>query len=189
MSKPDHLQIEYRSPHELKPYPHNAKIHSRQQIRKLVKSLKRFGFVKPALISDNDEIIAGEACVKAAKHIGLKLIPTIRLSSLTPADRLAYNLADNRLAEFGRYDRKLLAIQLEELTKFGFDEIDVTGFSLGDIDIHLGEPSGKGQNAAGRDDELPLPGKIVVSRKGDLWTWGAIVFCAGTPLWPRIASF
>jgi DNA modification methylase len=61
---------------------------------------------------------------------------------------------------------------LEELTNFGFDEIEVTGFSLGDIDIRLDEAAEKSGDPAGPDDELPAPQKSVVSRKGDLWILG-----------------
>ena len=170
--KSGRLRIEYRSPHELRPRADNAKVHSPQQIKKLKKSLERFGFVNPVLISDDNEIIGGHGRVEAAKEVGLPLIPTVRLSSLTPAERLAYNLADNRLAELARYDRDLLAVQLEELTSLGFDEIEVTGFSLADIDLRLEEAAEKKDDTVGPDDELPAPRKNVVSRRGDLWLLG-----------------
>jgi ParB-like chromosome segregation protein Spo0J len=96
--KSGRLRIEYRSPHELRPRADNAKVHSPQQIKKLEKSIERFGFVNPVLISDDNEI-GGHGRVEAAKEAGLPLIPTVRLSSLTPAERLAYSLADNRLAD------------------------------------------------------------------------------------------
>jgi ParB/Sulfiredoxin domain/DNA methylase len=167
------LRIDYRSPHELRPRSDNAKVHSKQQIKKIAKSIERFGFVNPVLISDENEVIGGVGRVEAAKQVGLQLIPTVRLSSLTPAERLAYNLADNRLAELARYDRDLLAVQLEELTSLGFDEIEVTGFSLNDIDIRLDEAAEKKGTPVGPDDELPAPRKNIVSRKDDLWLLGS----------------
>jgi DNA modification methylase len=166
------LKIEYHSPHELRPRPDNAKIHSKQQINKIVKSIKRFGFVNPVLISDENEIIAGHGCAEAAKAARLPEIPTVRLSNLTPAERLAYSLADNRLAELARYDRDLLAVQLEELTNLGFDEIEVTGFSLGDIDLRLEEAAEKKDASVGPEDKLPALRREVVSRVGDLWILG-----------------
>ena len=66
--KSGRLRIEYRSPHELRPRADNAKVHSPQQIKKLEKSIKRFGFLNPVLISDDDEIIAGHGRVEAAKR-------------------------------------------------------------------------------------------------------------------------
>jgi DNA modification methylase len=82
-------------------------------------------------------------------------------------------LADNRLAELAKYDRDLLAVQLEELTDLGFDEIEVTGYSLGDIDIRLEEAAEKNGSSDGADDELPVLRKSVVSRNGDLWNLGS----------------
>jgi DNA modification methylase len=174
MSKdtPDRLQIEYFAPQKLRPRTGNAKVHSKQQIKKVAKSIARFGFVRPVLISDEKELIAGHACVAAAIHLGLDFIPAVRLSRLTPVERLAYSLADNRLAEFSYYDRELLALQFEELTNLDFDEIEVTGFALGDIDIRLDEAAEKKTDPGGPDDELPAPRKRTVSRPGDCWILG-----------------
>ena len=168
----DRLQIQYLSPQALRPCPDNARVHPKRQIDKIEKSIKRFDFANPVLIADDKEIIAGHARVEAAIKLGLELIPTVRLSSLTPAQRLAYNLTDNQLATFAQYDRDLVAVQLEELTNLGFDEIEVTGFSLSDIDIRLEEAAEKKSDPVGPDDELPAPRKAVVSRKGDLWKLG-----------------
>jgi hypothetical protein len=165
--KSDRLQIEYRSPHDLRPRADNAVLHSKRQIRKIAKSMRRFGCVNPILTSDDGEIVAGHVRVAAAKLLGLPLIPTIRLSSLTPSERLAYNLADNQLGKFGRYDRDLLAVQLEELTSLGFDDIEVTGFSLGDIKIRLEEAAQKNASPVGPCEELPTPRKFAVTRKDD----------------------
>ena len=82
--KSDRLQIEYCSPHELRPRFNNAMVHSKRQIRKLANSIKRFGFVTAVLISDDKEIIAGHGRVEAAKQLGLKLIPTVKLSISRP---------------------------------------------------------------------------------------------------------
>jgi hypothetical protein len=169
--KRDKLKIEYVSPHKLRPRS-NTKLHSKQQIQKIAKSIRRFGFVNPALISDDKEIIAGVGRVEAAKQLGLDLIPTVRLSSLTPAEQLAYNLADNRLAEFGHLDRKLVAVQLEDLTSLGFDDIEITGFSLGDIDIHLETAAKKKSRKVAPEGEQPASRRSPASRRGDLWSFG-----------------
>ena len=141
-------------------------------MRKIARSIVRFGFANPVLISDEGEIIAGHGRVEASKQLGLAQIPTMRLSSLTPADRIAYNLADNRLGELARYDRDLLAVQLDELTSLGFDEIEITGFSLGDIDLRLDEAAEKRGPRDAPEDKVPIPRKTVVSRRGDLWLLG-----------------
>jgi DNA modification methylase len=171
-SNSDPLKIEYCSPHDLRPRPDNAKVHPKQQIDKIARSMTRFGCINPVLISDNKEIIAGHARVEAAKLLGLTLIPTVRLADLSPADVIAYNLADNRLAELGRFDRNLVAVQLEELTNLGFEEIEVTGFSLGDIDLRLDEAAEKRDERDTPADAVPELRKRLVTRRGDLWLLG-----------------
>ena len=94
-------------------------------------------FVNPVLISDDFEIIAGHGRVEAAKMLGLKQVPTVRLSNLSPAGRRAYIIADNRLAELAGWDRELLATEVQGLLELQFDDIELTGFSLGEVDLML----------------------------------------------------
>src|SRR3990172_3336249 len=91
-------QIEMRRISSLRPYAGNARTHSKKQIRQIASSIQRFGFTNPVLISDDDEIIAGHGRVLAAKELELGMVPTLRLSHLSSAERRAYVLADNKLA-------------------------------------------------------------------------------------------
>jgi hypothetical protein len=43
----------------LKPYPRNARRHSKDQIKQIAASITRFGFNNPILIADDGEIVAG----------------------------------------------------------------------------------------------------------------------------------
>ena len=109
------LQIAYLAPERLRAAPNNARRHSKKQLKQIAKSIERFGFVNPILISDDFEIIAGHGRLEAAKLLGLRMVPTVRLSNLSPADRRAYLIADNRLAELSGWDRALLASELQGL--------------------------------------------------------------------------
>jgi hypothetical protein len=82
----------------LRPYTKNARRHSRAQIKQIAKSIEAFGFTNPILVSDDLEILAGHGRAAAAQLIGLKQAPIVRLSDLSPAERKAYVLADNKLA-------------------------------------------------------------------------------------------
>src|ERR1700734_657632 len=93
------LKIAYLPLDRLRPAANNARTHSKKQLKTIARSIERFGFVNPVLISDEDEIIAGHGRVEAAKMLGLRKVPTVRLSNLSPGDRRASVLADNRLAE------------------------------------------------------------------------------------------
>lgn len=83
----------------LRPYDRNARTHSKKQIRQIAGSIERFGFTNPVLISDDGEIIAGHGRVAAAKFLEIERVPVLRLSHLSDAERRAYILADNKLAQ------------------------------------------------------------------------------------------
>jgi len=173
-SLPD-LQIAYLPPGRLRPSPNNARTHSKKQLKQIASSIERFGFVNPVLISDDFEIIAGHGRLEAAKILGLRLVPTVRLSNLSPADRRAYVITDNRLAELAGWDRELLATELQGLVELQFDDIELTGFSFGEIDLLLDEAAEKEAEEPGPEDELranSLQGPAV-SRAGDLWVLGS----------------
>lgn len=82
----------------LRPAPRNARTHSKKQIWQIASSIERFGFTNPVLISDGREIITGHGRVKAAKLLGLRTVPALRLSHPSADERRAYVIADNKLA-------------------------------------------------------------------------------------------
>jgi len=150
----------------------NARTHSKKQRRQIAASIKQFGFNNPILVDDGNEIIAGHGRVEAAKLLGLESVPVLRLSHLTAAEKRAYTLADNRLAEKAGWDRKLLAVELQSLVDLDI-EVELTGFGLGEIDIILEDADEAGREPAGSKDEVvrPLPGRTV-SQAGDMWLLG-----------------
>jgi ParB-like chromosome segregation protein Spo0J len=83
---------------ELTLNPRNARTHPKRQLRQLANSIERFGFTNPVLIDDDGQILGGHGRVEAAKLLGMKRVPTLTLSHLSPAERRAYMLADNKLA-------------------------------------------------------------------------------------------
>src|SRR5262245_60647779 len=109
------MKIEYSRVRDLRPYPNNARTHSKKQVRQIARSIKKFGFCNPVLIDDGKQIIAGHGRVEAAKLLGIDAVPTCRLSHLSEADKRAYILADNKLAEKAGWDKQLLAIELQYL--------------------------------------------------------------------------
>ena len=156
----------------LRGYPGNARTHSAKQIGQIAKSIKRFGFTNPVLISDDDEIIAGHGRVKAAQHLGLAEVPVIRLSHLSAEERRAYVLADNKLALNAGWDNDILAIELQHVVDFNFD-VDALGFSTCEMDLVFGAAQKSAVEATiDRDDEVPPVAKIPVSRIGDMWILG-----------------
>jgi ParB-like nuclease family protein len=86
------LKVEMLPVEALQPYARNARTHSRKQVRQIANSIERFGFCNPVLIDDRGEIIAGHGRVAAAKLLGISVVPTVRLSHLTQAEKRAYIL-------------------------------------------------------------------------------------------------
>jgi hypothetical protein len=52
------LQIAYLPPEHLRPSSNNARRHSKKLLKQIARSIERFGFVNPVLISDGFEIIS-----------------------------------------------------------------------------------------------------------------------------------
>src|SRR3954470_20214788 len=127
-------QIQVQPIATLRPYAQNPRTHSKKQIQQIAKSIERFGFTNPVLVSDDREIIAGHGRVEAAKLLGWQEVPTLRLSHLDAAQRRAYVIADNKLALNAGWDHELLAIELQALIDLEFD-VEITGFSPAEVDL------------------------------------------------------
>ncbi|MFM5918646.1 MAG: site-specific DNA-methyltransferase [Novosphingobium sp.] len=167
-----HQSIEFRRTESLRPYPRNARTHSKKQLRQIATSIERFGFTNPVLISDDGEIIAGHGRVEAAKLIGLREVPTLALSHLTDAQRRAYILAYNKLALNAGWDKEILALELQGLIDQAFD-VELTGFGIAEIDMIIEEVREADPVADDPDAELvPLPSGPQITRPGDLWHLG-----------------
>jgi ParB-like chromosome segregation protein Spo0J len=99
----------------LRPWAKNARIHSRKQIRQIADSIKRFGFTNPVLIDGDNTILAGHGRVAAAETLGMSEVPCLRIETMSPAERRAYVLADNKLALNAGWDEEILAEELKGL--------------------------------------------------------------------------
>jgi ParB-like chromosome segregation protein Spo0J len=144
--------IEWVRPESLKPYAGNPRTHSAKQIRQIADSIRTFGFTNPVLVDNDHGVIAGHGRIAAAKLLGIERVPTLRLAQMNEAEKRAYIIADNRLAENAGWDRELLAIEFKYLEELDLEfDLSVTGFDTGDIDLLLGDADLKPDAA----DEVP----------------------------------
>ena len=116
---------------DLKPYPNNPR-NNRAAINDLANSIRDFGFKQPVVVDVNNVIVAGHSRLEAAKMLGLKEVPCIVASDLTPEQVRAYRLADNKIAEKAEWDDDLLNLELADLdlpdidmSLYGFDEAEL----------------------------------------------------------------
>ena len=121
-------------------------------------------------------MIAGHGRLLAAQKLGLDAVPVIVLDRLTPAQRRAYVIADNKLALNAGWDEELLAAELHTLNGEAFD-LSLTGYSEDELDGLLAPLGDDANGAQAADDvaadQIPAPPREPVSRPGDLWTMGS----------------
>ncbi len=153
---------------KLIPYINNARTHSPTQIAKLRASLREFGFINPVIIDAEYNIIAGHGRVAAAKEEGIDKVPCVLADHLTPAQKKAYILADNRMAMDAGWDEQLLRIEIESLQAEDFD-VFLTGFD----DDELSKIFDNGKEI--KEDDFDVDAELEkppISKSGDIWTLG-----------------
>jgi DNA modification methylase len=160
------LRIEHRPIGKLVPYARNARTHSEAQVGLIAGSIREYGFTNPVLVDGAGGIIAGHGRVLAARQLGLETVPVIELAHLSEAQKRAYVLADNRLAEQAGWDPELLAIELADLQDLGVDPLSL-GFEAAEIDALF-----RDDMADPREEEVPEPPVTPASRPGDMWRLG-----------------
>ena len=132
----DDLKIVSLPISSLKPNPCNARTHTRRQIRKIAHSIRVLGFNCPIIIDENYFILAGHAVFEAAKLRGMTDVPTMRLAHMTEAEKRAFVIAHNRLAEEAGWDRSLLAVEFKTLFEIAPElDLTITGFEFGEIEF------------------------------------------------------
>ena len=167
------LAIEYRNIDSLIPYINNARTHSDEQVAQIAASIKEFGWTNPVLVDGDNGIIAGHGRVLAARKLEATEIPVIELHGLSEAQRRAYILADNRLAQNAGWDNDLLTLELTELDNADFD-LSLLGFEPGELkDLLTDEP----EEGLTDPDEVPEPPAEAITQPGDLWLLGAYYEC------------
>jgi DNA modification methylase len=167
-SLPNHLRLQTVALERLVFADRTLRKHPASQIRKIARSLETFGWVTPIVIDESGLVIAGRARLEAARALGMTQAPAVSVHHLSAAEKRAYIIADNRLAEDASWDPDALRLELAELLELDI-EIDVTGFEAGEIDVLLDAGDLDGADPA---DATPAPREIAVSRPGDLWEIG-----------------
>ena len=126
------LRIQYRPVSDLVPYERNPRTHSDEQVARIAASIREFGFTNPVLLDGGNGVIAGHGRLLAARELGMESVPCIDLGHLTPEQKRAYLIADNRLALGAGWDEELLRLELTELKDADFN-LDLIGFDPSEI--------------------------------------------------------
>ena len=177
-------QIELRPIESLTPYARNSKKHSDEQLALIQSSMVEWGFTNPVL-ADEKGIVAGHGRVMAATRlysagqslrfpngaeIPVGMVPVIDCTGWSDAQRRAYVIADNRLAEKGaEWDLEMLKLEIDDLMASGFD-FEMTGFSSDDLAglFALEDVPGNEKDP----DDCPDAPETPHSKPGDVWVLG-----------------
>lgn len=158
----------------LTPDPANARKHGARNLETIAASLRQFGQVKPIVVTEGGQIIAGNGTVEAARTLGWTHVAATRFANVEQAR--AYALADNRTAELADWDIDLLKSQVDELAALDFDVASL-GFDTSDIDRIIRDMEHRAADDREpppeiTEDEPPPPPKKAITKPGDLWLLG-----------------
>ena len=154
---------------KLVPYARNARTHSDAQVAQIAASIAEFGFTNPILAGSDGVIVAGHGRLAAAQKLGIATVPVVVLDHLTPTQRRALVIADNRIAENAGWDEAMLQVELADLQGDDFD-LSLTGF---DADALADLLAGEETTSDGQTDEDSVPDAgTSITRPGDVWLCG-----------------
>ena len=113
---------------QVRPYDRNPKTHPASQVSELAAALIEHGFLKPLIVDETGELLAGHGLLLAARRLHLEQVPVVVHAGLTAEQKRAYRIADNRLAEKSEWNDEVLARELTDLKAAGYETF-LTGFS------------------------------------------------------------
>lgn len=123
---------------DLKPHPRNYREHPEDQLAHIAESIKQHGFYRNVVLARDNTILAGHGVVLAAKKLGMKHVPVVRLD-VAPEDPRALKVltSDNEIRNLAAVDDRVLTELLRELVGTdagllgtGFDEAQLAALTF-----------------------------------------------------------
>lgn len=149
------MKVLYVDPLDLIPYENNPRIND-YAVKKVLESIKEYGFTNPILVDKALVIIAGHTRREAAILAGLERVPYIIEDDLTPEQVRAYRIADNKLAELSTWDEEALKAELFELQELDYP-LEIMGFTEMDLkDLFEEKEDPKTKKAKEEKTTLPM---------------------------------
>lgn len=178
--RPD-LAIEQVQIKILKPANHPVRKLSNRQIAKVEASIRESGFVVPVLLGKDDEILDGHSRIEAARRLGLKSVPCVRIDGLDNRAQRALRIALNKIQETGEWDEHALRFELAYQLEFGADPT-VLGFEAPEIDciLEIGPSPVEDPDPLDEIDDLPEADAPAVAQLGDTWVLGKHIILCGS---------
>ena len=160
------------------PYEKNPRIIPEEAVERVANSIREFGFQQPIVVDKDSVIIVGHTRLLAAKKLGLKKVPVVVASELSPEKVKAYRLADNKTNEATSWNDTLLFEELQEL-ETGLEDLDFSMSDFGfDLDFTLADEEGEEQEPYEDDFDVTPPEDTDI-RQGDMFQLGEHILLCG----------
>lgn len=155
------MKVLQRKLSEITPYLNNPR-DNQDAVPYVAESIKQFGFKVPLVIDKDGVIVTGHTRYLAAQRLGLDEVPCVLADDLTEEQVKAYRLADNKVAEFSRWNIGKLQQELSEISidmdSLGFEEMVQVGIE--DLEQI-------------QEDEAPeVEEGEAITQPGDVWQLG-----------------
>ena len=125
----DGFNVEMKPIDWVKPYAQNAKLHPAEQIERLAKTIKKFGWDQPIVTDEHGVIIKGHGRRLAAIHLGMTQVPVLVRADLSKAEANAARIADNAAFSMA-YDTKTMQAEISrimaEIPDLNLDDLALT---------------------------------------------------------------
>lgn len=142
MPKQQNISISETPIGDLQEADYNPRTIDKKQFSGLVESIKTFGFAEPIVANQRETgelvIVGGHMRVRAAKQLGYKTVPTVKLN-LSQSEEKKLNVLLNSQEISGEYDQIKLSQLLEEL-KLEEDYTALRLDALEPLDLSAGRP-------------------------------------------------
>lgn len=106
---------------DLLEYEFNNRIHTKEQVDLIARSIKDFGFNQPIVIDEKRVVLVGHGRLLAAKTLGLSEVPCLQVTGLSDQQKSAYRILDNKLQNDSQWDFNNLELELGSLEDNGYD--------------------------------------------------------------------
>lgn len=117
---------------------HSAGIprHNNESAKQVAKSIESFGYINPIVVDDEFVILAGNTRFKAIQLLGLSKedeIDVLQVCGLTNEQKRGFVIADNRVAEYSKWNMSALdrmlgdgEMDMQMLADFGILNVKAT---------------------------------------------------------------
>lgn len=102
----------------------NVRIHTDQQLKEFEKSIRMFGQIRPIVVDENNEILAGNGLYLTLMRLGIDEARVYKYDDLTSAQKKKLMIADNKIFNLGIENMDTLNEFLSELQ----GDLDIPGY-------------------------------------------------------------